>query len=80
MKLPEHTPEFQDTVTKMTTKFGRLYRSDGGKEVHRKLIKSWFCNHEYEKVQYSTSGGWMADIYEGQLCTKCGKRHLVKVY
>ncbi|AMM45071.1 hypothetical protein SP15_264 [Bacillus phage SP-15] len=70
---------FEDTITRMKSSGSILYRSDGKAEIHRKFFKSLFCKHEMEFVQYSTGGGWMADVYEGVICTKCGRKSIRKV-
>jgi len=79
---------FEETITDMRNDGGeRIYRCDGKAHIKRihvsrtyqtrleKLfhIKGVKHEHEYEDAQYSTGGGWSADVYECQICTQCGK-------
>lgn len=72
--------EFEQTVTRMKASFGwRLYRNDGKAEIHFSFFKSLFCKHDWESVQYATGGGIMGDVYNGKVCTCCGKKDIHKV-
>jgi len=71
--------EFKKTITNMTNAFGeRYYRSDGKAFIKFRFFKSLRCKHTFEEFQYSTGGGCMADVLEGECCTKCGKTRNIK--
>lgn len=69
-------------MNKFTNDFGELvFFSGTATPIRVKRIRSLFCDHTYRRIQGTTGGGWMADIYKGKVCEKCGKwKDMRKVY